>query len=52
MNKTKGDMYPWTDYTWNPLAGKCPHNCEYCYMKTPPQSWLDKYKGKRNKERE
>ncbi len=46
MNETKGDMYPWCDYTWNPLAGKCKHDCEYCYMKSPPQSWLDKYKGK------
>jgi len=46
LNKTKGDMYPWIDYTWNPLAGRCSHNCEYCYMNTPPQSWLDKYKGK------
>ncbi len=43
MNETKGDMYPWCDYTWNPLAGRCPHDCDYCYMKTPPQSWLDKY---------
>ena len=27
-------MYEWIRETWNPLAGECPHNCEYCYVKT------------------
>lgn len=22
----------WTDRTWNPISGKCKHNCDYCYM--------------------
>lgn len=22
----------WTDWTWNPIKGKCGYNCEYCYM--------------------
>lgn len=26
-------MYEWVGYTWNPLAGECPHDCEYCYVK-------------------
>lgn len=26
-------MYPWVTHTWNPIKGKCPHNCSYCYMK-------------------
>lgn len=26
-------MYSWCDYTWNPIRGKCPHGCSYCYMK-------------------
>lgn len=23
-------MYPWVE-TWNPVGGKCPHRCSYCY---------------------
>jgi len=26
-------MYPWITHTWNPIRGKCPHDCSYCYMK-------------------
>lgn len=33
MNKSAGNMYPWTTHTWNPIRGKCPHECSYCYMK-------------------
>ena len=36
LNKQKGDMYPWVDYTWNPIRGKCMHDCVYCYMKNLP----------------
>ncbi len=36
MNKTKGNMYPWISHTWNPIRGKCPHDCSYCYMKRIP----------------
>ena len=36
LNKQKGNMYPWVTHTWNPIKGKCPHNCEYCYMKRFP----------------
>ena len=28
MNRTKIE---WCDYTWNPIKGYCPGNCEYCY---------------------
>lgn len=31
LNKTKGNMYPWV-YTINPIHGKCPHACSYCYV--------------------
>lgn len=27
-----GNMYKWVGFTWNPIAGKCPHECEYCYV--------------------
>jgi len=33
LNKQKGNMYPWVTHTWNPIKGKCPHDCIYCYMK-------------------
>ena len=23
----------WTDYTWNPIKGLCPHDCWYCYAR-------------------
>lgn len=33
LNKQKGNMYSFVTHTWNPIRGKCPHNCSYCYMK-------------------
>jgi hypothetical protein len=30
MNKQKGQMYNWITHTSTHLAGKCPHECEYC----------------------
>jgi len=38
MNKQKGNMYPWVNYTINFIKGRCPHGCEYCYMQDNP-SW-------------
>ncbi len=37
MNKTKGNMYSFVTHTWNPVKGKCSHDCSYCYMKRWPQ---------------
>lgn len=36
LNKSKGNMYPWVTHTWNPISGKCSHECIYCYMKGYP----------------
>jgi protein gp37 len=33
LNKQKGNMYGFVTHTWNPIRGKCPHKCDYCYMK-------------------
>jgi len=33
LNKQKGNMYGFVTHTWNPVTGKCSHNCNYCYMK-------------------
>lgn len=40
LNKQSGNMYPWITHTWNPIKGKCSHNCKYCYMKRFPQPEL------------
>jgi DNA repair photolyase len=36
LNKQKGNMYGFISHTWNVIKGKCPHDCEYCYMKIFP----------------
>lgn len=33
-------MYGFVTHTWNVIKGKCPHDCEYCYMKRFPQKEL------------
>lgn len=33
LNEQSGDMYPFITHTWNPIKGKCSHDCVYCYMK-------------------
>lgn len=33
LRKSKGNMYDFTDYQWNPIKGKCEFDCVYCYMK-------------------
>lgn len=33
LRKANGNMYKFIDYTWNPIKGKCLHDCSYCYMK-------------------
>ena len=36
LNLQKGNMYPFVTHTWNPIKGKCSHDCTYCYMKSLP----------------
>ncbi len=33
LRKQKGNMYSFVTHTWNPIKGRCPHECEYCYMR-------------------
>lgn len=33
LRKSKGNMYDFVTHTWNPIKGKCRHDCKYCYMK-------------------
>jgi len=37
LNKCKGNMYGFVNFTFNTVKGKCPHDCSYCYMKRFPQ---------------
>ena len=32
LNKQGPNKIDWCDYTWNPISGRCQHNCPYCYM--------------------
>lgn len=32
LNKSRGNMYPWVTHTHSHLAGKCSHQCKYCYV--------------------
>ena len=36
MNKVKGNMYEFVNFTWNAIKGICSINCKYCYMKRFP----------------
>ncbi len=33
LNPSKGNMYEFITHTWNPVKGRCFHDCSYCYMK-------------------
>jgi DNA repair photolyase len=32
LKKSTGNMYSFVTHTWNPVRGKCPYNCSYCYV--------------------
>lgn len=36
LREQKGNMYSFVTHTWNPIKGRCSHDCEYCYMKRFP----------------
>lgn len=42
MNKSTGNMYGFVTHTWNPIRGKCSHDCSYCYMKGMAKRFPDK----------
>ena len=37
LNKVKGDMYSFVNFTWNPIKGRCNHDCSYCYYQNNPR---------------
>ena len=32
LTEATGNMYEFITHTWNPIIGKCPHDCKYCYV--------------------
>lgn len=36
LRKQTGNMYSFVTHTWNPIKGRCPHECAYCYMRRFP----------------
>jgi len=32
LKEVKGNMYDFITHTWNPIKGKCEHECGYCYV--------------------
>lgn len=32
LRRASGNMYPWVTHTHSHLAGRCPHECDYCYV--------------------
>ena len=32
LNESKGNMYEFVTHTWNPIVGRCLHDCKYCYV--------------------
>jgi len=40
LREQAGNMYPFVTHTWNPIKGRCWHDCTYCYMKRFPQNDL------------
>ncbi|MEE9573650.1 MAG: DUF5131 family protein [Candidatus Neomarinimicrobiota bacterium] len=40
LNKQKGNMYGFVTHTWNPIKGRCLHNCTYCFMQ-PKWKYLE-----------
>lgn len=41
LNPPSGNMYNWA-YTWNPIGGKCPHACSFCYVGGKIAPWLSR----------
>ncbi|MDR1230872.1 MAG: phage Gp37/Gp68 family protein [Spirochaetaceae bacterium] len=40
VRESRGNMYGFIDFSWNPVRGKCPYDCAYCYVKR----WGDRQK--------
>lgn len=43
LNKCSGNMYADVDFTCNPIRGRCPFNCIYCFGKTGFRKNIKRY---------
>jgi hypothetical protein len=32
LRPSKGNMYEFVTHIWNPVKGRCPYECSYCYV--------------------
>lgn len=47
LTKSKGNMYPWVTHMHTHLAGKCGHECRYCYVQQMSKRFgTERYTGK------
>lgn len=37
LNKSIGNMYTFVNSTWNPIHGRCPFKCVYCFYQNNPR---------------
>lgn len=46
LKRATGNMYDWVTHTHSHLAGKCPHECSYCYVQAMAKRFsMDRYSG-------
>lgn len=45
LSKQKGNMYPWVTHMHTHIAGRCLHECEYCYVQRGAGRLSGKYSG-------
>lgn len=46
LKKSHGNMYDWVSRMHSHLGGKCPHECEYCYVQKNRFGVSERYQGK------
>jgi DNA repair photolyase len=46
LKPSSGNMYTWVSHQWNPIKGKCLHDCSFCYVERwgelPPVHFAEK----------
>lgn len=45
LTKSVGNMYSWCSHTHSHLGGKCPHECQYCYVGKGRYGVIPRYEG-------
>lgn len=45
LKESHGNMYDWVTHMHSHLAGKCPHECSYCYVQKNRFGVSPRYQG-------